>query len=69
MILSVQQVTRLVDMFARLGRNGQWEVPQWLCDMQQALGLPPMQSFYVIDWLEHGLCPDAPASHGGPSDN
>jgi hypothetical protein len=68
-ILSTEQVTRLVDTFVRLGSNGVWEVPQWLCDMQQALGLPQMQSFYVVDWLEHGLRPQAPASPGGLNGN
>lgn len=57
MILSTRDVTHLTDIFARLASNGVWEVPQWLCDMQQALGLPLMQSFYVINWADHGLQP------------
>lgn len=55
MPLSCIQVSRLTDTFARLAPNGVWEVPQWLCNMQQDLGLPLMQAFYVINWADHGF--------------
>ena len=50
MTLSAAQVLSLTIDFARLNADGLWEIPMWVHHMRQAVELPDMPAFYVIQW-------------------